>query len=293
LDVRPYHNDFAAIGEFLIDTHEPGDLFANWLQPRWEYMHAHPNIRDVSLDDIGVAEDAGRIVGAVHPEHSPACVYFQLRRGFDPVPLVDYAEKHFGGWSKTLQRRIRGLYVNEFDTALRTVVAERGYQVHDVFVERHARFVIDGPPPPSPLAPGFRLASLEEENDFTKIHRVLWRGFDHEGPPPPEGVADRRAMQKTPGFRKDLTIVAVAPNGDYAAFGGMWYVPENRVAYVEPVATDPDYRRRGLGTAVVVESIRRVADLGARVAWVGSDLDFYKAMGFEVMFQSDLWVKVL
>lgn len=96
-----------------------------------------------------------------------------------------------------------------------------------------------------------------------------------------------------PNFRKDLTVIAVAPNGDYASFAGMWQVADRPVAYVEPVATDPTYRRMGLGRAAVLESIRRVAAGGAREVWVGSDQEFYLAMGFEIETRTRLWVKTL
>ena len=98
---------------------------------------------------------------------------------------------------------------------------------------------------------------------------------------------------RAPNFLKDLTVVVVAPDENYVSYSGMWVVPENRVAYVEPVATDPDYRRMGLGKAAVLESLRRAAALGAEVAWVGSDQGFYKAIGFETMFAAYPWVKVL
>ncbi len=98
---------------------------------------------------------------------------------------------------------------------------------------------------------------------------------------------------RAPGFRRDLTIVAVAPNGDYVAYCGMWVVRRHRVAYVEPVATDPDYRRLGLGRAVVLESLRRAAEDRADVAWVGSGLPFYEAIGFRQMFAVYPWVKSL
>ena len=73
----------------------------------------------------------------------------------------------------------------------------------------------------------------------------------------------------------------------------MWIIPTNRIAYVEPVATDPDYRRMGLGKAVVLESIRRAATLGAEAAWVGANIEFYEAIGFEAMFSIYPWVKFL
>jgi len=73
----------------------------------------------------------------------------------------------------------------------------------------------------------------------------------------------------------------------------MWYEPTNRYAYVEPVATDPDYRRMGLGKAAVLEGIRRCVGLGAMVAYVGSDQEFYKSMGFKVIYTSECWLKRL
>jgi predicted N-acetyltransferase YhbS len=85
--------------------------------------------------------------------------------------------------------------------------------------------------------------------------------------------------------------VAVAPNDEYVSFAGMWIVPENGVAYIEPVATDPDYRRKGLGRAVVVETLRRVRSEGAATAHVGSDVPFYRSMGFDVTSHTDFYVK--
>jgi len=104
---------------------------------------------------------------------------------------------------------------------------------------------------------------------------------------------DRVRAQDTPGFREDLTIVAVAPNEDYVAFAGVWVVPENGIAYVEPVATDPLYRRLGLGRAAVVEALRRARDAGARTAWVGSDQEFYRSFGFRVTCTTNMYLRQL
>ena len=71
-----------------------------------------------------------------------------------------------------------------------------------------------------------------------------------------------------------------APDENLVSYCGLWYVPANELAYVEPVATDPDFRRRGLGSAAVREAIRRSAALGATRAVVGSGLEFYRAIGF-------------
>jgi predicted N-acetyltransferase YhbS len=98
-------------------------------------------------------------------------------------------------------------------------------------------------------------------------------------------------MQTGPHFRKDLTIVVETPNGDFVAFSGLWFDPVNRFGYVEPVATDPDYRRMGLGTAAVLEGIRRCGELGATVAYAGTDMPFYLDMGFKKLFTMNCWIR--
>lgn len=297
IQIRPYNHstDYGRVYRFLVESYEPGDSFANWLAPRWEYMHFHPFILGLPLDTIGVAQAHAEIVGVVHFEASPAFVYFQIKPGWHEVgpQLLDYAEEAFGGWSRSLGRNVIGLYIDEMRPDLAALAAGRGYEIHPDFGEKHARLGLDPPIPEATLPPGFRLQSLAEDNDLDKVSRVLWRGFNHEGPRPIHEIEGRRMAQGAPNFRPDLTIVAVAPNGDFVSFGGMWVVPENRIAYVEPVATDPDFRRMGLGRAVVEESLRRAAAEGAAVAWVGSGQEFYSAMGFTIAFQTHLWIRYL
>ena len=128
---------------------------------------------------------------------------------------------------------------------------------------------------------------------MAKAHRVMHRGFNHEGEPPVDELESRRRKLCSPNLRRDLTIVAVAPDGNYVSFCGIWPVPGSTACYIEPVATDPDYRRQGLGTAVVLEAVRRCALEGATVAYVGSDQVFYQSMGFELyMRQTPWWKKV-
>ncbi|HBY08981.1 MAG TPA: hypothetical protein DEH22_14835 [Chloroflexi bacterium] len=143
------------------------------------------------------------------------------------------------------------------------------------------------------LPEGFKLTSLAENCDWAKVHRALWRGFNHEGEPSmtEAELEDRRRMFDTPKACRDLKIAVEAPNGEFVAFCGMFYEPANRYAYVEPVATDPDYRRLGLGKAAVLEGMRRCAELGATVAYVGSNEPFYLSFGFEVIYTSECWVK--
>jgi predicted N-acetyltransferase YhbS len=259
-------------------------------------MHFHPSILDTDLTLIGIAEEDGQILGVVHFESNHAEVMMEIRPGFEhiKVNLLDYAEKTgFRGMSRSRNKPFRAVYIYDFDTEFEEIVAARGYEKWSDFGETHSIYHLDQPVPPSVLPDAFKLRSLDDENDFRKINQVLWRGFNHPGEPPEDEIEGRKFVQQSPNFRKDLTIVVVAPNGDYSTYCGMYYVPENRLAHLEPLATDPDYRRMGLAKAAILESLRRVQTLGAEVCWVGSGLPVYTATGFEIKFTIYPWAKIL
>lgn len=295
-EIRPYDRDrdFDRVARMLVDTFGVSFPPVNWPRMRWEYMHYHPNILDLDTRRIGVVDAGGDVAAVVHFEHAYGALYLQVRPGHDHVKpeLVSYAQATFSDASRRRPGwNVVGLYVNDFDLGLASLLEERGFvRMPDAFSETMARADVSRLAP-APLPAGYRLASLADENDLGKVNRVLWRGFEHEGPPPEDEIEGRRLLQRAPHFRKDLTIVAVAPDGTYASYAGLWTEHENGHCLVEPVATDPDHRRRGLGRAVVVEGLRRAAREDISWGWVGSDLPFYRSVGFERVFQAHFWAR--
>lgn len=87
-----------------------------------------------------------------------------------------------------------------------------------------------------------------------------------------------------------LKVAVVAPDGNFVSYCGMWYDAAAGFAVVEPVATDPDYRKMGLGKAAVLEGIRRVEALGAKTALVGSSQQFYYSIGFMPYAKASEWI---
>ena len=294
ITLRSYNppKDFKLVGDFLIDHYQPGNKDGNWLQPTWEYMHSHPNLDETSLDKIGLWEEAGQIVGVVHYETELGETFFEIHPRYTSLKaaMLEYAENHLYGQTETGKSYLNA-FINDFDLEFETMVLSRGYVKDEAKARPISQMAIPQPFPSISLASGFHLKSLAEDNDLSKIHRVLWRGFDHAGEPPAEGLEWRKKMQSGPNFRKELTIVIEAPSGDFVSFCGTWYEPTRQIAYVEPVATDPEFRGRGLGKAAVLEGLRRCGALGAKVAFVGSDQKFYQAIGFNKIFTSHCWVK--
>lgn len=287
--------DYGKVSEFLIRHYQPLNRDGNWLEPTWEYMHSHPNLDSTALNRNGLWEDHGRIVGVVHYESTLGEAFFE----FDPQyhhlqkEMLSYAEKELCGVSKKDGRGFLNIYVNEFDSTFQTLVRENGYARESKNDRPISGFAIPENFPSIELPAGFQITNLQEEPDWAKVHRVLWKGFDHgeDVPFSANDLEERRKMFVTPKAKLDLKIAVKAPDGEFAAFCGMFYEPEGRFALVEPVATVPIYRRMGLGKAAVLEGIRRCAQLGAEIAYVGSDLEFYQSIGFRVLYTSECWVK--
>lgn len=297
--ISPYHRsqDYPRVSEFLIKHYQPKNADGNWIEPMWEYMHYHPALEAEHLSKIGIWEAAGEIVAVCHYEWHLGEAFFQFHPAYRHLreEMLDYAEAHLTDLERKDGRKYLRAYVNDNDPEFLALVAARGYEKDPQGTRPMYYFDIPTPFPAIPLPDGFRLTSLGEECDWAKVHQVLWRGFDHgdEVPMNEEEFESRRAMFDTPKARRDLKIAVAAPNGEFASFSGLFYEPTGRFGYVEPVATDPRYRRLGLGKAAVMEGIRRCGVLGATVAFVGNDLPIYQAVGFQKVYNSECWVKRL
>jgi GNAT superfamily N-acetyltransferase len=288
-------DDYNRIDDSLIAHHRPGNTDGNWLEPIWEYMHGHPYLDSSSLEKIGIWEDNGEIVAVAHYESRLGEAFFEFHTAYRHLrdDMLDHAERHLTGISKENSRKYLHAFINDNDPEFLKLVQSRGYEKDLERTRPMYRFDIPNPFPEITLPDGFRLTSLAEECNWAKVHRVIWRGFNHgdDVPMNEEEFESRRKMFDTPKARRELKIAVAAPNDDFAAFCGMFYEPNGNFAYVEPVATDPVYRRLGLGKAAVMEGIHRCGKLGATVAYVGSDQDFYKTLGFKKVFNSECWVR--
>lgn len=287
--------DYQRISEFLIAHHQPGNLDGNWLEPAWEYMHFHQWLDVTILEKIGIWEEYGEIVAVVHPEGHLGEAFFQFHPAYHHlrVEVLDFAEANLASFTRIDNRKYVRAFVNDNDPEFLALVQTKGYILDSEETRPTYCFNIPDPFPTIALPIGFRLTSLAEECDWTKVHRVMWRGFNHgdDVPMNREEFESRRMMFDTPKAKRELKIAVAAPNGEFASFCGMFFEAIKKFSYVEPVATDPAYRSLGLGKAAVLEGIRRCSSLGATVAYVGSDHLFYQSIGFKKVFNSECWVK--
>ncbi len=294
--LRKYNHrkDFKRVGEFYSRHYLPENRDGNFFLPAWEYAHCHPMTDPAVFRNAAVWEDGEEIVGVAHPEMFAGEAFFGLhpRYQYLKAAMLDYALQNLRGKSPEGRKNVLA-FINDFDTEFESLAAARGFTKEERFTRSMTQLSISRPFPPIKLPDGFKLISLAEDNNLVQVTRVFWRGFNHGAEPPDADLAGRKLMQSAPSYRKDLNIAVVAPDGRFVSYAGLWFEPVNKFAYVEPVCTDPDYRLRGLAKAAILEGIRRCGELGATVAYVGSTLPIYLAMGFKKIYTCNCWLKHL
>ena len=279
-----FTDDFHRVREFLVRIHQGKVTTAGFLWGRWEWMFSLPYLDTSALSRIGVWEQDGDIVAVVTYETETGAAWFLTDRGhvFLHQDMLRHALANL-----TRNGAIRVL-IEDADDDLPLIAAAHGLTATQ---DRQPNAALELAGDLSYRLPdGYQIASLADDCDLHRLNRVLHRGFNNPGDVPvtPEAIQERRVSVSGPHLNRDLNITVVAPDGEYAGYCGIWYDPATDYALVEPVCTDPVHRRRGVGRAAVLEAARRCGQLGAKVAYVGSDQQFYYSIGF-VPHSSGTW----
>jgi GNAT superfamily N-acetyltransferase len=125
-----------------------------------------------------------------------------------------------------------------------------------------ARSLADLPLPELPE--GYRARPIRGDEDVAgrvAVHRAAWH---------PSRVTEasyRNVMAAWP-YRPDLDWVVEAPDGRLVANCLIWLDEFNGVGELEPVGTDPSFRRRGLARGVCLAAMHALRQAGARQAVV-------------------------
>lgn len=300
--------DFLPIRDFLVNTWRAFGKQYNWRLERWNYARyfvvpflgtyrqKNPNPEDgrqaISFWEriIGVWENEQRdIVGVVTAEYAELGHAFMQQHPQHPsllAEMLDYAENTLIDKKKNMLR----IHIYEHDKPFQSLACARGYQKDVEHPEYDSEFVVGHLPEPQ-LPDGYRVRSMAEENNLKLRCQVVGRGFNHTDPTEWPSIFSYQELQKAPDYRKDLDLFIVDPDDTYAACCIAWYDEKNKMGILEPVATHPDFRGRGLGKEVVMEGVRRLAMRGAERVWVGSGQRFYEAIGFTKKYVNYPWTK--
>jgi GNAT superfamily N-acetyltransferase len=176
--------------------------------------------------------------------------------------------------------RARSAFAFADDMERRAVLERHGFTDPGDRMHYLARDVHE-PPAPPPLRAGFRYRTVGAGDvpERVAIHRDVWAPSQLTEP----AYAQVRAQWP---YRESLDCVVEAPDGRFAAYCLCWPDDEHRVGEFEPVGVRPEFRRRGLGTAICKFALQRLYQEGGRQAIVYCETEpacrLYESLSFRV-----------
>jgi GNAT superfamily N-acetyltransferase len=295
--------DFWRMRRLLADTVPIAPFGFNW-DVRWldgqrfyEADDAKTRLEDLPIQLWETA--AGDLAAYALPEGLSDFAHLQVHPDYRYLEsqMIAWAEEHLSRVDEESGQRQLQISVFEYDALRQQILTERGYEKMAYGgMLRHMRLG-RGPRPEAALAPGYsmRTTAPQDLGDCQKIADLLNAAFNRDFHNPWEY---QNFTRHAPCFRGDLDLVAVAPDGSFAAYVGVPYDEDNRMGIFEPVCTHPDHQRKGLGRALMTEGLRRLWDIGAARALVGTgDMvaanGLYTAMGFTEAYRNYVWRKRL
>ena len=228
--------------------------------------------------------DGEQIVALVFYENPVTDVYFSLRPGYECLAeeMIAYAESAMP--RKDGKQR---LVIFGAQEALIEAAKKAGWRREFGYWEKVRDF---SEPLERALPDGYRFA--QAPLDIAKCCEYCWKGFDHEAEEGPwDGdIEYTGALLTAPHDTSCLDVAIENEAGEYVCYAGMWWTPENKLAYMEPLCTVPEHRRKGLAAAAMAELYRRTKVLGATHMTGGGD-PFYDKVEFKPEIEWVFWVK--
>jgi mycothiol synthase len=307
ISFRPFQNedDFWRMREFLrqvfLLNHR---LERSWHVARLDYARWHTclNCARVRLEDVAYLwESDGRLIAFLMPDGGRGEAHFCVHPGLRTLELEEQmlgvAEECLETVKKDGARKLI-VWAPQSDDLRQGLLVQHGYQKDD-WPEYQWRRDLDTPVPDVPIPSGYTIRPLGDGLELLERCYASGLGF-HEGDIK-AAVENRddptwyRNIQTAALYRRDLDLVAVAPDGAVAAFCTVWFDDATRSACFEPVATVPAHQRKGLGKALLTEGLRRLQRMGATRAFVSgysvaANALYRSVMGLEHELY-EVWVK--
>jgi ribosomal protein S18 acetylase RimI-like enzyme len=139
----------------------------------------------------------------------------------------------------------------------------------------HMERPLAGPIEKPQLRPGFIIRPIQGEAEaaaWVRLHRAA-HGTEVMT------TEYKLGMMRTPTYEPDMDLVVVAPDGTLAAYCVCFIdVEENgltgrRVGYTDPIATHPDFQRRGLSKALILTGLSLLKERHMETACLGTSND--------------------
>jgi mycothiol synthase len=256
----------------------------------WLY---YPHLERDDWDYIYLWDDpehSGRLLGwaLISPDWVGFDVYIQPELRGSPFAQEMYIwaeQKALGIARQDGKSTVNVLWIFHDDDFLDSFLKQRGYRCGRGLV--HMTRSLELPISPSQVSAGFEIRNCRGESEVDARARAQYGAFKSTATF--ERYLNRFTnFMRSPVYDPELDIVAVAPDGQVGAFCIVWTDPLNQVGLFEPVGTHPEFQRKGLGRAVMLEAMHRLQERGMRSAIVSTFEDnppaikLYESVGFQI-----------
>ena len=273
---RSYRDeDYEAVCDFLIELNQKDRTHINWNWARFEWMMEHPEFDKSASSSIGLWWSDGRVVGAAIYDMYFGEAFCGVLPGHETLypDILDYACRELKDDSGL------AIAINNDNAAEIKAALQAGFEridqketIMELSLDRTFSLTL-----PEEL----QLREMDQIADWNALEWLFWQGFDHGD----DREAFERSLDHVPHvrrhFNKALCLSAADISGEPVSHCSLWFHPDTDYAYVEPVCTIPGYRGKGIASALLSEAFSRAKALGAKKAYVISDLPFYEKLGFE------------
>lgn len=220
-----------------------GDDLVGW---GWAFLPRQVRRSDGSVKEVTDAN----LTYQVHPDHAG---------------LVDEVIDWYDSVAVGLERTVCPTDAEEF--ALKRWAAH-GYETDQSslgddgdWTQLNERDLTDLEPPVLPNGFRFRTADEAGPEAAVRAHVDAWS-------PSAYTAESYEGVRQTAAYRGDLHILVEAPDATMASSTIMWLDEVNKTVEFEPVGTHPDYRRLGLGRAMLLHGMHLARAAGATHATV-------------------------
>ena len=267
--------DYQAVCVFLKELNQADKKHINWNWARFEWMYEHPEFDKSAIGSIGLWYEHGKVVAAALYDMYFGEGFCGVLPGYMDLygEVLTYACEHLRDESGF------GFAIEDNDIEKIKAAEALGFSKADQ-TENIMSCSLNGKRAYT-LETGLSIKEFDPGKNPYEFAWLLWQGFDHGQDKDEFEKSDEKKPQIRPNLKKELSLTAVNEKGDAVSYVCLWKDEETDYAYIEPVCTIPEYRGKGVAKSLLYEAFNRALDLGAKNAYVISDMDFYKRLDMD------------
>ncbi|OLS26908.1 MAG: hypothetical protein HeimC3_06650 [Candidatus Heimdallarchaeota archaeon LC_3] len=290
----PEH-DFERVLDFLSDTYLETKSLANHFPNRFE--NDKDNYRDgIHLwEEFDESSNEKKIVGLSTPEKK--FLYFiQIHPEYEYLltEMVEWIVDHFGSIKDDLKKEQKLIIVClDGYKPLEEILRNQGFEKTSNY--GYLRFRdINEPIHQYSIPEGYSIRSFKGKEEYGSYTEAIRKTFGHGEFFNSEVV---ESINSNTYYNPELDLIIEAPNGEIAAFCTFRMDPKNRITELEPLGTLPNYKKLGLGKAILGEGYKRLKKYNPTLLYIGGAADtsganrLYDSTGFTKKTRLNVWKK--